>query len=305
LVTSPEGAFPVSITAVEPAVEGPHSIQAEHVVAGRYLLPDDGDAVFIGQGLASLLHVGVGERVMLVGSDSNEQMRQRTMTVVGIYDLGMAEAERRMLFITLPEAQTLYNLRDQVTEVTMVLDQVGQENAVMAPLSAAFPGVEVDSWNTLRPEMRQTMDTKAAVASFFMFVVVLIACIGVLNLMLMAVFERTREMGVLSALGLKGRQIMGLFLMEGALIGVVGAAIGCGLGLLLIFIVQQAGGLNFQTMANMGEITALMGSTIYPTVPLQTVVSRGLTVAVIAALASLYPAWQSSRQEPAEALHHV
>ena len=71
------------------------------------------------------------------------------------------------------------------------------------------------------------MDTKAAVTTFFGFVVLLIASIGILNLMLMAVFERTREMGVLAALGMKGRQIMGLFLLEGTLIGVVGAVIGC------------------------------------------------------------------------------
>lgn len=305
LVSSREGAFPVSITGLEPAVEGPHSIQAEHVVAGRYLLPEDGDAVFIGQGLADLLQVGVGERVMLVGREVNEQMRQRTMTVVGIYDLGMAQAEKGMLFITLPEAQLLYGLRDQATEVTIVLDKVGQESAVMPKLAAAFPSAEVDSWDTLRPEMRQTMDTKASVTIFFSFVVLLIASIGVLNLMMMAVFERTREMGVLAALGLKGRQIMGLFLTEGALIGVAGAVIGCGLGLLLIWGVRQAGGIRFGAMADMGEITALMGSSLLPAVSPGTILGRGLAVALIAALASLYPAWQAARQEPAEALHHV
>lgn len=305
LVSSREGAFPVSITGLEPAVEEAHSIQAENIVAGRYLLPEDADAVFIGQGLADLLNVTVGERVTLVGRDTNEQMRQRTMTVVGIYDLGMPEAEKRMLFITLPEAQLLYNLRDQVTEVTVVLDKVGQEGQVLPALAAAFPGAEVDTWDTLRPEMRQTMDIKGTVTIFFSFVVLLIASIGVLNLMMMAVFERTREMGVLAALGLKGRQIMGLFLMEGALIGVVGALIGCGLGLLLIWGVRQAGGIQFEAVAGMGEITALMGTSITPVVTPGTILGRGVAVAVIAALASLYPAWQAAHQEPAEALHHV
>jgi ABC-type lipoprotein release transport system permease subunit len=304
MISSREGAFPVTITAIEPAVEGPHSIQAENVVAGRFLLPEDGDAVLIGKGLASLLDVTAGERVTLLGRSTHETMRQRTMTVVGIYDLGMAEAEKGMAFITLPEAQLLYNLRDQATEVTLILHQVGDENAVISALSAPFPGYEIDSWETLRPEMRQTMDTKAAVTSFVSFIVLLIASIGILNLMLMAVFERTREMGVLAALGLKGRQIMGLFLLEGALIGVVGALIGCTLGAILLLMLRQVG-MDFSFASGMGEITALMGDRIYPSFSLVDIVGRGIAVIVIAALAAFYPAWQAARQEPAQALHHV
>lgn len=306
MISSREGAFPVAITAIEPAIEAPHSIQAENIVAGRFLLPEDGDAVVLGRGLADLLGVTAGDRVTLVGRGAQEQMRQRTMTIVGVYDLGMAEAEKGTVFVTLPEAQFLYNLRDQVTEVTIVLQQVGQESAVLPALRAVFPGFEVDSWETLRPEMRQTMDTKAAVTVFFSFIVLLIASIGILNLMLMAVFERTREMGILAAVGMKGRQIMGLFLLEGALIGAVGAAIGCTLGVLLLLILAQTG-IDFSSVAasGMGEATALMGDRIYPSFSLAEVVTRGIAVTVIAALASLYPAWQAARQEPAQALHHI
>jgi ABC-type lipoprotein release transport system permease subunit len=306
MISSREGAFPVAITAIEPAIEAPHSIQAENIVAGRFLLPEDGDAVVLGRGLADLLSVTAGDRVTLLGRGAQDQMRQRTMTIVGVYDLGMAEAEKGAVFITLPEAQFLYNLRDQVTEVTIVLQQVGQEGAVLPALQSAFPTFEIDSWETLRPEMRQTMDTKAAVTVFFSFIVLLIASIGILNLMLMAVFERTREMGILAALGMKGRQIMGLFLLEGALIGAAGAALGCTLGVLLLLILGQVG-IDFSSVAasGMGEATALMGDRIYPTFSVAQVVRHGLAVTVIAALASLYPAWQAARQEPASALHHI
>ncbi|HMN31068.1 MAG TPA: hypothetical protein PKE45_23135, partial [Caldilineaceae bacterium] len=126
MISSREGAFAVAITAIEPAVEAANSLQAENIVAGRFLLPEDGDAVVIGQGLADLLHVRVGDRVTLLGRGAHEQMRQRTMTIVGIYSLGIAEAEKISALITLPEAQTLYNLRGQATEITIVLQQVGQ-----------------------------------------------------------------------------------------------------------------------------------------------------------------------------------
>jgi ABC-type lipoprotein release transport system permease subunit len=192
IVSGREGAYPVVIT----------GIASENIAQGRFLLEGDGDAILIGRGLADLLGVTAGDRVNLLGRSKHETMRQRTMTIVGVYDLGMTEAEKGMVFITLPEAQTLYNLRNQATEVTISLQSVGQEKAVVAALQAALPGYEVDSWETLKPEMRQTLDTKLAFTSFFGIVVLLIASIGILNLLLMAVFERTREMGVLAALWL-------------------------------------------------------------------------------------------------------
>ena len=160
MISSREGAYPVAITGIEPSVEAPVSIQAENVVDGRYLMDEDVDAIFIGRALADLLDVGVGDRVTLLGRAQHEQMRQRTMTVVGIYDLGVDGVEKGTVFITLPEAQALYDLRDQVTEVTITLQKVGQEKRVVPALKAALPGYEVDSWDTLRPEIRETMDTK-------------------------------------------------------------------------------------------------------------------------------------------------
>ncbi len=304
IITSHEGSFPVIITGLEPAIEAPVSIQAENIHQGRFLAADDGDAIVIGQGLADLLKVKLGDRVNLLGQSKRGQMRQRTMTIVGLYNLGMREAEERAVFMTLPEAQTLYNLRQQVTEVALTLQDIGQETAVLTTLRAALPGVEVDSWQTLRPEIRETMDTKQVFTSIMGLVVVLIASIGILNLMMMAVFERTREMGVLAAMGMKGRQIMGLFLLEGTLIGGVGAVIGCVVGSLLLALTGQVG-IDLGFASGMGEIGALMGDRLYPSVPLAGILSRGLVVAFIAMLASLYPAWQASRKEPAEALHHV
>ncbi|MEA3335946.1 MAG: FtsX-like permease family protein [Chloroflexota bacterium] len=305
MISSHEGSFPVVITAIEPAIEEPLSIQAENVAEGRYLLPDEGDAIFIGRGLADLLDAGVGDRVNLLGRSKQEEMRQRTMTIVGIYDLGMAAAEKGTVFMTLPEAQDLYNLRDEVTEVTINLDTIGKEASVIAALQAALPGYEIDSWDTLRPEIRETITTKLAFTSVFGLIVIFIASIGILNIQLMAVFERTREMGVLAALGMKGRQIMGLFMLEGTMIGVVGAVIGCVLGVALLALVGQKG-IDYSFASDIGgEMIALMGDRIYPSITLSDVISRGITVTIIVMIASLYPAWQASRKEPAEALHHV
>lgn len=304
IVSSHSHALPVAITAIEPAIEQPLSLQAEHITQGRFLSDEDGDAILIGQGLAERLEVGLGDRVTLLGRSKNELMRQHTMIIVGIYDLHSPEVEKGTVFIPLIDGQTLYNLRGQATEAAIFLKQVGTEDNLMTTLQGQLPRYEVDTWQTLRPEIRQTLNSKLAFTSFIGLVVLIIAGIGILNLMLMAVFERTREMGVLAALGMKGRQIMGLFLLEGSFIGIVGAIIGCSLGALLLAWVGQVG-INLSSASNIGGVMALLGDRLYPVITAGDLLSRGVLVIVIAAIASLYPSWQASRQEPAQALHHV
>jgi ABC-type lipoprotein release transport system permease subunit len=305
IIANGDESRPIAITAIQPSTEAPVSIQAANVSAGRFLVDGEGDAIFIGRGLAEILNATVGDRVTLLGHGKHETMRQRTVTIIGIYDLGSRDLEKGTVFITLDEAQSLFNLNNQATEVAISLADVNAEGVVIPALQAALPGYEVDSWQTLKPEISETMATKQVFVSIIGLIVIMIASIGILNLQLMAVFERTREMGVLAALGMKGRQIMALFLVEGTLIGVVGAIIGCLAGVGLVMLIRQMGGIDFSFAADMGEITALMGTHLMPSLSAGDVISRGVIVAVIAALASLYPAWQASRKEPADALHHI
>ena len=147
----------------------------------------------------------VGDRVSLLGRRKDESMRQRTMTVVGIFNLGLGEAEKGLVFMNLPTAQTLYNLRGEVTEVAVILEEIGQEDVLIDALQPQFPNHEVDSIYTLRPEFADALATDRVFGILFGGILLLMGGIGILNLMLMAAFERTREMGVLAAMGMKGR----------------------------------------------------------------------------------------------------
>ena len=304
LVTSREGAFPVTIVGLEPEGEQPVSLSAQNVVAGRYLTAADEDVVFIGQGLANALDVTVGDRIALAGQATHSQMRRRTMTVGGIYDVGLADIEKRTVYIALGEAQALYDLHGQATEVMLTLHQLGQEAAVVRALGPALPGYEIDSWETSFPELESAISTKGGVMNIFSVIMLFIAGIGILNLLMMAVFERTREIGVLGALGLRPGAISLLFVLEGALMGVVGVACGLVLGLLINVLLGRVG-MDYSKFASLTEYTALISGRIYPTLGLERVFQRTLTAVVVAVLASLYPARQAARHEPAQALHHV
>lgn len=310
LISNRDASHAVNITAIEPEIEAPISLAADNLVAGRFLTPEDGDNIVIGQALADHLNVSAGDRVTLLGRRKDESMRQRTMTIAGIFDLGLGEAEKSLVFINLPTAQTLYNLRGEVTEVAVILEKIGEEETLIDNIAPKFPNHEVDSIYTLRPEFAQALEIDRTIGLLLGGILLLMGAIGILNLMIMAVFERTREMGVLAAMGMKGREIMGLFVLEGAMIGLVGAAIGCVLSWLLVAWLGRVG-IDFSAMfegidlGDYGEIYALMGTQLYPAISGATIMIYGLAAVVISALAALYPAWQAAQREPAESLHYV
>ncbi len=304
MLTNREGAFSVSVIGVEVEKESRVTPVAANISKGRYLLPEDGDLMVIGQGLATAMNIDVGDRVTLVGNSKNEQNRQRTMTVIGIYDVGVPSVEKETVYISLAEAQHLYGLNGQVTEIVVSLKQIGGEQKVMDAINQAAPGYEVQSWETSIPELKETMEMKMSVMNMFGVVMLAIAAIGILNLLMMAVFERTREIGVIGALGLKPREITLIFLLEGILIGVMGAVFGAALGAAINLTLGYYG-LDYSAFANLTEYTALISGRIYPqTVPMK-VITHAITVAIIATLASIYPAREAARREPAEALHYV
>ena len=158
--------------------------------------------------------------------------------------------------------------------MTINLQEVGQEK-VMPALQAALPGYEIDSWDTLRPEIRETLTTKLAFTTVFGLIVVFVASIGILNIQLMAVFERTREMGGAGRPGHEGPADHGSVPAgghpdrrdrRGDRLSVQRAAAGW---------VGQVGH-RLLLCLGMGEMTALMGDRIYPYVSPADVISRGI-----------------------------
>jgi len=304
LITSPEGAFAVGIIGIEPEKEAQANITAQNVIAGRFLAPDDGDVIFIGKGLAEAMGAKVGDRVTLTGRSTHDQMRQRTMTVIGVYDLNIPDIEKRTVYMSLGEAQDLYGLAEQSTEVGVILKQLGQEAAVIAALKPELPGYEIESWETNYPELTTAISSKGAAMNVMSVVIMLIAGIGILNLLLMAVYERSREIGVLGALGFRPRQISWLFILEGTLIGLVGVGAGILLGLALNGLLRYFG-LDFTAFSSLTSYMALINEKVYPSWGMEKLVSRAATVAIIAALAALIPAREAAGKEPAQALHKV
>jgi ABC-type lipoprotein release transport system permease subunit len=303
LVTSREGAFSVGIIGVEPEKEIKVNIIGQNVKEGRNLTGDDLDNVLIGKGLADAMGVKVGDRITMVGRSQHEQMRQRTMTVVGIFDLGLTDIEKQSVYISLGEAQSLYEVTGS-TEVAIFLEKLGQESIVIDSMKPGLPGYEIESFQANYPDLASAINTKSGVMDVFSVIIIAIAGVGILNLLLMAVYERTREIGVLGAMGLKPNQISLLFVLEGIMIGLVGVAAGIVLGLAINGYLMKVG-LDFGNMTQAASYMALIQSRAYPTWGIEKLPLRVSMIVIISALAALIPAAEAGRREPAEALHFV
>ncbi len=304
LVTNHEGAFAVGITGIVPETEIKVNIIGQYVKAGRNLTSSDTDSILIGKGLADAMDVQVGDRITLVGRSQHEQMRQRTMTVVGIFDLGMADVEKQTVYISLGEAQSLYDLNGQATEVAVFFKKLGGEGAVINKMKPGLPGYDIESYQANYPDLASAISTKGGVMNIFSVIIIAIAGVGILNLLLMAIYERTREIGMLGAMGLKPAQISLLFVLEGLLIGLVGVAAGILLGLALNGLLMKVG-LDFSTFTSLASYMALVQGRVYPSWGMEKLALRASIVLVISALAAVIPAIEAGRREPAEALHYV
>jgi ABC-type lipoprotein release transport system permease subunit len=239
----------------------------------------------------------------MVGSSQHEQMRQRTMTVVGIFDLGLPDIEKQTVYISLGEAQALYGVAGS-TEVAIFLDKLGHESSVISSMKPSLPGYEIESFEENYPDLASAINGKNGVMDVFSVIIIAIAGVGILNLLLMAVYERTREIGVLGAMGLKPRQISLLFVLEGIMIGLVGVAAGIVLGLAINGYLMKVG-LDFGSMTQAASYMALIKSRAYPTWGVEKLPLRVSMILIISALAALIPAAEAGRREPAEALHFV
>jgi ABC-type lipoprotein release transport system permease subunit len=304
LVTNHEGAFAVGITGVQPENEMNLNIIGQNVKAGRNLTSADTDSILLGKGLAEAMSLQVGDRITLVGRSQHDQMRQRTMTVVGIFDLGMADIEKQTVYISLGEAQSLYDLADQSTDVAVFLKHIGQENAVIKAMQSSLNGYEIESFQANYPDLASAITTKGSIMNIFSVIIIAVAGVGILNLLLMAIYERTREIGMLGALGMKPAQISLLFILEGVMIGLVGVAVGIVFGLALNALLMKVG-LDFGSLTSVSSYMALITGKVYPTLGTEKLLMRASVVAVISALAAVIPAIEAGQREPAAALHSV
>jgi len=271
----------------------------EGLVAGEFLAPDDRSGVLISQRLARSLGLTAGDDVSLLINTSGEQPDEAIFTIRGLYDTGIPAFDEATIFLPLAKAQAFTQVGERASAVVALLHDQEDADAVASALSA--PGLDVLTWRDLNQLMLQT--TESAMGFLYMIYLIVLAIVAVVvaNTLLMSVFERTREMGILASLGMKGRQIMAMFLMESATLGAIGVILGVVLGSLGVYYLATEG-LYLGDMANMTSADIAYGETMYAAFQWSDTAVISVVCWIIMLLASLYPAWFATRKEPIDAL---
>ena len=272
----------------------------EGLVAGEFLAPDDRGGVLISQRLADNLGLAVGDNVSLLINTSGEQPDEATFTIRGLYDSGFPGFDEATIFLPLAKAQAFTRVGERASVVVVLLHDQEDADAVASALRA--PGLDVLTWRDLNRLMMQAMESAMGFLYLIYLIVLAIVAVVVANTMLMSVFERTREMGILAALGMKGRQIMTMFMLESATLGAIGVILGVVLGSLGVYYLATEGIHYGDLSASVASTEFALGETVYAAFQWADTAVISVVCWIIMLLASLYPAWFATRKEPIDAL---
>jgi ABC-type lipoprotein release transport system permease subunit len=267
------------------------------MVSGQFLTADDRQGVLIGQALADKLGLKVGDQINLSVNTSNGDIAEQLFTVRGIYSTETNGFDSATIFMPLAKAQTITQAENHASTIFILLKDAAQTDAVAAALQSSQ--YQVLTWTQMNELILQTEDMANSYMVIFYLIVLGVTATVIVNTLIMAVFERTREIGILSAIGMKSRRIMAMFLAESSLLAVGGILMGLVLGTLVVAYFTRYG----FYIGNMGITGILIGNTIYTDLTLKDAINLTLIAFVITLLAGLYPAVLAARMEPVEALH--
>jgi ABC-type lipoprotein release transport system permease subunit len=224
--------YGAAVVGVDPAREAKISSISKAITRGRYLARGDTDAAILGELLARNLAVGVGGAVTVLGSARDGSVAADVLRVVGIYRSGIPELDRSILEMPLARAEETFGMEGAANTIVLGGPTLIGLNRALPALRAigAHSGVTVRDWAALEPALSESIDLKYAISMMFYATLVVVVAFIILNTLMMSVLERTREFGVLLALGMRPGQLGAMVWIELIDLALIGGAAGLLIG---------------------------------------------------------------------------
>ena len=291
LASSEERSYGIGVYGVEPDFEPRVSSIPGLVETGRYLDDNNAAEIVIGSVLARNLRVGVGDELTLLGSGVDGSFAAAVVNVVGVFESGVPDLDRNIAQMPLGTFQDVFYMEGAGHQVVMFADSLLAVDEVVQRVNSLLPADEdlvVHDWDALQPGLKQAIQADISSAFFMYFILVILVAFSVLNTQLMSVLERTREFGIVMALGLKAGRLGRLVMLETTLMGIIGLALGALLG----GIVTSWFTSNGLAIPGMDEMAAQFNlpPRMYPQVNVLTLLLGPFVVFLFTLLAAVYPA---------------
>lgn len=289
----------VTLVGIDPRGEQGLSFIANAITEGRYLESSADNGIIIGKALADKLETRLGKRIVVMSQDSANEVADRGFRVVGIYRAELQGTELAYAFTGLDTAQSMLKMGEQVSEVSLVSHQREELDTLANRLREKFPHLEVMTWKELLPLLIAAVELYDAILIFWYLIIFIAMSFGLVNTLLMAVFERTREIGLFQALGMRPKFIILQILLESLILLLIGLAIGNLLAWLTV--ISLSGGINLAAFSQ-GMEWVQMGSLLVPLLYMDDIITSNMLVIVLGLFASLYPAVRAARAVPVDAI---
>ena len=303
VISSERGMRGVTLVGVEPAGERRLSFVADSVDQGRFIDSAADDGLVVGHELLARLETGLGKRVVVMSQDTAGKVADRGFRVVGVFHAPLASQEERFVFTGRGVVQGLLGLGEQVSEVAIRGPDYRNVEPIRSRIEhAASAGLAVQSWDELDPYLGSMLSMMDGFVVVWILVVFLALAFGLVNTLVMAVFERIREIGLMLALGMAPRHILAQIVLESALLLALALALGDGLAWASVEPIK--GGIDLAIVGEGMEMWGA-GAVLRPALLWQDVVLANGIVLALGLVASLSPAWRASRYEPVAAITKV
>jgi ABC-type lipoprotein release transport system permease subunit len=306
MVSSRDRTHGVLVVGVDPEKEARVSTLKNVVRRGAYLKKNDYEGALVGVRLAESLQVDVGDELTLLGQGRDGSVAATLLTVRGIYKSGLADFDRSSVQITLKSFQDIFSMRGAVHEVVAIAKSLRDVPAIKRSVEAGIADLGDDhklvalDWMELMPGLLEGIQLDMISGMIFYLILIMVVAFSIMNTFLMAIFERTKEFGVLMAVGTSPRRLTKILLIESLSMTMVGIWAGIILGAILT-LYFQAHGIDFKGSSEVLSEWGISGK-LHPRLSLISATIGPVLVLLITSLAALYPALKIRRLRPVEAL---
>jgi putative ABC transport system permease protein len=306
LASTAENSSGVQILGIDPVQEQTVTTIQNAIIQGRYLAKDMQRPILLGDGLAAHLKVSLDDKVVLMVQAADGSLGAQLFRVVGVFRSGSPEMDEGIVFILRSDAQALFSLGDRITEAALLLESSREVPAVLTTLNKGLAGdaVEILPWWQVEPFLQQFIQIDDAFFYIIVLIFFVVISIGILNTIMMSIFERVREFGVMMALGTKPRQIIKLVVEEALALGLVSSLIGTLLGSTLTQYFARHG-INLSSFSAGAAALGITSSRVYSELTVANLFYSNLAVLAVVLLVALYPAVHAAGLRPVEAIRHV
>ncbi len=306
MTSSEERSYGLQIVGVEPEFEPKVSTLPGLINQGRYFEDINAEEILIGSVLARNLRVEVGDELTLLGSGHDGSFAAGIAIVSGIFESGIAEIDRNMAQLPIGYFQNLFAMDGRGHNIVINAPDLSQVPVLLQIIRNLLSGHDklvVLDWEQLQPGLKQAIQADFTSAWFMYGVLIVLVAFSVLNTQLMSVLERTREFGVMMALGVKPARLGSLVITETAVMSGLGLAIGAALGIAMTWYLSIVG-FSYPGMEQMAERFNLPDR-MYPSLSLLSIMLGPSIVFLFSLLASIYPAIRLFFLQPVAAMRAV